>query len=136
MATSRRSFLIATGKLIVLLPAGYAFASTVGCGSSNSGGGEGSCGIAGRVIDNGTTLVVTSECVGSHTHDFTIQDADLGTPPASGVSGETSTTESHTHTVTLTEADLAAIEAGTTVTKASGTTEGHTHNFAFTKTPS
>lgn len=121
---SRRHFL-------VLIPAGAAVLAAA-CGSSSNP----DCASAGTVMTTGTALVVVSSCNGSgagHTHDYTIMDSDLATPPAAGLSDNTSPydDDQHVHTMVLTQADLQAIHAGQTVTKTSGTTLGHAHVFDF-----
>jgi len=86
---TRRSFFTNVGRLVVLVPAGYALLAGVGCGTDSNP----DCTTAGTVMSTGAALVVVSTCSGAgkgHTHDFTIQDTDLAAPPAAGVSGNSS----------------------------------------------
>jgi hypothetical protein len=131
---TRRDFFSNLGRLVVLVPAGWMIVGAAGCGSSSSG----ECTGADTVMDTGAALIVVSSCTGingGHTHDYTVQDADLAAPPAAGVSGLTSPydDDQHTHTIALTMADLASIQAGQTVTIESGKTGGHSHTFHFHK---
>jgi hypothetical protein len=114
---------------LIALPAGWAIA---GCGSSSAAGG---CANAGKLATSGTTLVFTSSCDVSHTHDFTLMTTELSSPAAGGVMRDTSidTFDNHSHMVTLTQAELTMIEGGATVTKASTPTNGHDHTYMFRK---
>jgi hypothetical protein len=67
-----------------------------------------------------------------HTHTITIQKTEVETPPAGGISRETST-NGHSHTFTMTAANLADVKAGTAVTVTTSNTSGHTHDFAISK---
>jgi len=129
---SRRAFFAHASRLVVLVPAGWTLVAA--CGSSSSG----ECNGADTVMSTGAAIVVISTCNGlggGHTHDFTVQNTDLATPPAAGVSGNSSPydDDGHTHTVSLTQADLQNIQNGQTVTKQSGTTNSHMHTFDFKK---
>ena len=84
--------------------------------------------------DDGTTptgLTEVSTIDGAHSHSFTIPDAALTAPPASGYSDETTLNSGHTHTVTLTQSQLQQIQAGTAVTVTSSSASAHTHDFTF-----
>jgi hypothetical protein len=131
---SRRDFFTRFGHLVVLVPIGTSVLLGAGCG--NSGGSD--CASANTVMDTGTAIIVTSTCAGSgngHDHDFTVQDTDLATPPAAGVSGNSSPydDDQHVHTVSITQAQLQMIQAGQTVSIVSGTTLSHVHTFNFKK---
>lgn len=130
MKGSRREFLVAAGRLMIALPVGWSIA---GCGSSGSSGGA--CANAGKLATSGTSLVFTSSCDASHTHDFMLMTTELSAPAAGGVMRDTSidTFDNHKHTVTLSEAELTMIEGGATVTKASTPTNGHDHTYMFRK---
>jgi hypothetical protein len=120
---SRRHFL-------VLIPAGAAvFAAACGSNAKND------CDGAGTDMATGAALIAISSCDGGHTHDFTVMDTDLATPPAAGVSGNSTPydDDGHVHTVTLAQTDLANIQAGGTVTVTSGVSLNHTHVFTFKK---
>jgi len=130
---SRRNFFSNLGRLAVLVPAGWVVVGAA-CGSSPAG----ECGEANSVMPTGAGVIVVSTCSGAsggHTHDFTLTNNDLATPPAAGVDGLTSPydDDQHTHTVALTQAELQAIQNGATVTKATGTTASHSHTFNFRK---
>ena len=112
----RREFLIRGlrgGSLLVLLPLGWTVA---GCSSSSG-------------PTNG--LRFTSSTVQGHTHDFTIGMVDLTTPPASGITGDTTAAVGHMHAVSLSQNDLSQIEGGQTVSKDTSTVSGHMHTFQF-----
>jgi hypothetical protein len=130
MKASRRQFLVAAGRLMVALPVGWSIA---GCGSSGST--AGGCANAGKLATSGTSLVFTSSCDSSHTHDFTLMTTELSAPAAGGVMRDTSidTFDNHSHNVTLTQAELTMIEGGATVTKATTPTNGHEHTYSFKK---
>ena len=118
----RREFLIKTakyGSLLLLLPVGWSVAS---CNGNDNNG---------ATANQGNSLVFTSSTVESHNHEFVIVPVDLTSPPAAGITGDTSITLGHLHTVSLTQAQLQQIEAGQTVTQSTSTTEGHMHSFAF-----
>jgi hypothetical protein len=101
---------------------------------AQAGCSEDECATAGAVASSATAITVTSSCDGEHTHDFTIMNTDLVTPPATGVAGNTTAYEGgHVHTIALTAAELAQIQGGTTVSKVSGSAEAHTHMFDFRK---
>jgi hypothetical protein len=133
-ALSRRRFFSHVGRLVVLVPAGYAVLVGAGCGTSPTA----DCAAVDTVMSTGAALIVVSSCAGAnagHSHDFTIMNTDLATPPAAGVNGNTSPydDDQHVHTVALTQAELQSIQAGGTVTKTSGTTVNHSHDFRFRK---
>jgi hypothetical protein len=134
MSRSRREFLLAAGRLMIALPVGWSVAGAVaGCGSSSSA--SGSCSNAGKLVTTGTSLVLTSSCDASHTHDFTLMTTELSAPAAAGVMRDTSidTFDNHAHTVTLSQAELTMIEGGATVTKTTTPTNGHEHTYMFRK---
>jgi hypothetical protein len=135
MSGTRREFLSAAGRLLIALPVGWSIGGVVaGCGSGSSATAAG-CSNAGKLVTNGTSLVFTSSCDASHTHDFTLMTSELSAPAAAGVMRDTSidTFDNHAHTVTLTQAELTMIEGGATVTKASTPTNGHEHTYMFRK---
>jgi hypothetical protein len=78
----------------------------------------------------------TSTTVQSHNHTITIQKTEVDTPPAGGISRETSSA-GHTHTFTMSAADLTTVQGGTPVTietaSANGASGPHTHSFAISK---
>ncbi len=127
---TRRDFFTKAGRLVVLLPVGASLIAA--CGSSPNA----DCTTANTAMSTGAALIVTSSCAGAgagHDHDFTIQNSDLSTPPAAGVSGNSSPydDDQHVHTVSITQAQLQMIQAGQTVSITSGSTLGHTHTFDF-----
>ena len=130
MSASRREFLFAAGRLMIVLPVGWSIAGC-GNGSSTSGG----CGNAGKLATSGSSLVFTSSCDASHTHDFTLMTTELSAPAATGIVRDTSidTFDNHSHSVTLSQAELMMIESGATVTKATTPTNGHEHTYMFRK---
>jgi hypothetical protein len=124
MSKTRREVL---RDVFVVLPVGWVLLQA-GCSSSSGD----DCADANKLVSTATAITVTSVC-NEHTHDFTIMMTDLATPPAAGVSGNTSAyvDDGHVHTMALTSTDLANIQAGMTVTKTSGSALGHTHDFNF-----
>jgi hypothetical protein len=131
---TRRDFFTRFGHLVVLVPIGTSV--LLGAGCSDSSGSD--CATANTAMEAGGALTVTSTCAGTgqgHDHDFAVQDTDLATPPAAGVSGNSSPydDDQHVHTVTLTQAQLQMIQAGQTVSIVSGTTLSHVHTFNFKK---
>ena len=77
--------------------------------------------------------VYTSSVAGAHTHTFTMADSAITTPPAAGVSGESSTDDSHSHTVTISADQLTSVGMGESVEVTSGVTSSHSHVFTFVK---
>jgi hypothetical protein len=75
----------------------------------------------------------TSSLVSGHTHTFTLSQAELTTPPATGLDRDTSLVQGHVHMVVLTAADLRAIDTGGTVEKVTSVDAGHDHAFSFQK---
>ena len=126
---TRRDFFTHAGRLVVFLPVGASLIAACG-GSSNK-----DCSTADSQADDGTSLIVTSSCDGGHDHDFSVAHTDLATPPAAGVSGNSTPydDDQHVHTVSITQAQLAMIQAGQTVSITSGTTLNHSHVFNFKK---
>lgn len=129
MDTTRRDFVRDVGRLIVVLPTGWMMLHALGCSS------EDECANADKLQSTSTGITVTSSCSGGHTHDFSITTADLTTPPAAGVTGDTTAyaDDGHVHTVMLTMAELAQIQSGTAVSKTSSSVGGHVHTFDFRK---
>ena len=125
MSKTRRELL---RDMFVVLPVGWVLVQA-GCSSSDD---DNDCADANKLVSTATAITVTSVC-NEHTHDFTIMMTDLATPPAAGVSGNTSAyvDDGHVHTMALTTTDLSNIQAGMTVTKTSGSALGHTHDFNF-----
>lgn len=73
-----------------------------------------------------------SDSSNGHTHTITIQKTEVETPPASGISRETSA-NGHTHTFTMSAAQLATVKGGTGVTVTTSIFAGHTHDFVISK---
>src|SRR5664279_4139959 len=109
MSKTRREVL---RDVFVVLPLGWVVMQA-GCSSSSV-----DCADANKLVSTATAITVTSVC-NEHTHDFTVMMTDLATPPATGVSGNTTAyaDDGHVHTMALTTTDLANIQAGMTVTK-------------------
>ena len=129
----RKQFL---GTLLVL-PVGVFL---VHCGSdsssNNTSGGTGSSDpnapAAPPAQSNGMD-VYTSSTNSAHTHTFTLDDSAITTPPAAGVSGDSSTDEAHSHTVAISSDQLAQVATGASVEITSGQASAHTHVFTFVK---
>ena len=105
----RRGFLIGGGKVLLILPAGWALAA---CTSNES-----STTVPPATNVATGTLTFTSSLVESHNHMFTMTMQEVNVPPAVGISRDTSVTLAHTHIVTLTAAQLAQIRAGAVVVR-------------------
>jgi hypothetical protein len=129
MNASRRDFLFAAGGLMIALPVGWSIA---GCGSGTTAN---NCANADKLVTSGTSLVFTSSCDLTHTHDFTLMTTELTTPPSAGVMRDTSvdTFDNHMHSVTLTQAELMMIESGTPIMKTTSLVNQHTHTYMFRK---
>lgn len=130
---NRRDFV----ERLLVLPAGVFL---LRCSSNTSGSGgyggtpSGSSNAPGAAPTvNGNQAVYTSSNVAAHTHTFGINLTDFTTPPANGVSGETSDNAQHTHTVSVSAADLASVETGQSVMITTSNVAGHTHVFTFVK---
>lgn len=126
----RREFLVrvweaGTGAALAPAVLSVAGLNFLGCGSDDSGGsGNNGGGGAGSVT---FTVAVNS----GHDHTFSIPQATLDTPPASGYSASTSSSSGHNHTVTLNQSDLIDIAASVTVNGATTINSGHNHSYAF-----
>jgi len=81
---------------------------------------------------SGTSTVYTSSVTGGHHHTFSIDDADVATPPAAGLNGSTSTDAGHSHSVTISQDQLAQVGMGQSV-KVTTNASSHTHVFTFLK---
>ena len=99
--------------------------------SSSSSDGNGAPAASPQV--NGGQAVYTSSEVSAHDHTFAIDLANFVTPPAGGVSGDTSNNDGHTHGVTVSMGDLQQVQMGDTVMVTTTLNSGHTHVFTFTK---
>jgi hypothetical protein len=91
------------------------------CGDDDDGGGS---------ADAGAGSFTVSSAMNQHTHQITVQCADLAR--SSAVTYSSTRADGHTHTVTISAAELAMITAGQTVTitTADG---GHTHTWQINK---
>ncbi len=74
----------------------------------------------------------TSSSNQGHTHNITIQKTEIETPPAGGLSRQTSA-NGHTHTFTMNDAELTSVKNGTTVVVTTSDSNGHSHNFTIQK---
>ncbi len=81
----------------------------------------------------GQNVVYTSSVTNLHSHSFAVPSAAFSSPPAAGISGDTSLAQAHNHSLVITQADLQAAAAGQTVIKESSNTLGHTHTFTIVK---
>lgn len=82
---------------------------------------------------SGTQVVYTTNQVGDHSHTFAIEMSALATPPAAGVSGDTSSADGHMHSVTVPMADLKMAAAGQMVKVTTGSGGGHMHVLTIVK---
>jgi hypothetical protein len=79
-----------------------------------------------------TSITYTSSNVLAHTHQVTISTSNYTSPPADGLTQDTTIAQGHNHTVTLTQAQLATIGGGGTVTVDTSFVGNHLHTFTFT----
>ena len=77
--------------------------------------------------------VYTSSTNSSHHHTFTLDDMSITSPPAAGVSGDSSTDGGHSHTVAISADQLTSVGMGESVEITSGVASSHTHVFTFVK---
>lgn len=115
---------------LVALPVGLFLVS---CGSNSSGGSSNPNTPGAAPTKSGTQNIYTSSNVNSHIHTFSIDDTSFATPPAAGVSGDTSSNAGHTHSVSVSMAQLQQVATGQSVTVATSNVGNHTHVFTFTK---
>src|SRR5262249_27110605 len=83
--------------------------------------------------NDGNETVYSSSTTSSHFHTFALDDTDMITPPAAGVSGNTSTDALHAHTVTISMASLASVGAGQTVKISTSVAGGDSHVITLVK---
>jgi hypothetical protein len=112
--------------------AGTGGAADTGSGGGDAGGADPNAPAAAPTQSQGMD-VYTSSTVGNHHHTFTFDDSDIATPPADGVSGDSSTDSMHSHTVAISSDQLAMVAAGDSVEVTSGVAGSHTHVFTFVK---
>jgi len=83
-----------------------------------------------------TSRTFTSTSDNGHSHTFTIQNTDVQSPPAAGISGNTSSSGGHSHSFAMTQAQLQSVMGGASVVITSGVSSvggNHTHNFTIIK---
>jgi hypothetical protein len=124
----RRQFLIAGGKVLLVLPAGWVLAN---CSNTSSYPTMPATPLPPTTNVTTGTLTFTSSITESHSHDFTMTMAEVAAPPDGGISRDTSTTLNHMHVVTLSTAQLIQINAGQTVTTDTSLVQNHLHTFSF-----
>lgn len=125
----RRGVLVRLGSVLLILPAARALSACGGDGGKTGQGGPAGTPDSG----DGGSRTYTSSVTGGHTHDFTLEMSEITSPPAGGISRDTTYAVDHDHEVELTEAELDTIGSGGTVTKVTGETNGHTHTFTFVR---
>jgi len=64
---------------------------------------------------------------------FTLNKADIDTPPAEGISRSTSTDSGHSHMVTITKEQLTNLKNGMKETIKTSVVGDHNHEFTFSK---
>jgi len=126
----RRRFLIDSGRVMLVLPAGWALVS---CTSNDNDRDNLPSTTPPTTTVSAGTLTYTSNVVNAHTHTFSILMTEVTSPPAAGISHSTgpAATDGHVHVVTLTQAQLASIGANGTVTMDTTVVENHSHTFTF-----
>lgn len=128
-------------ETLLVLPAGVFLVhcssdSSSGYGSYGSyGGGTGAAADspAAAPTKSGAQDVYTSSVAGGHHHTFSIDDGAFSSPPASGVTGDSSVDSGHSHAVTVSADQLAQVGMGQTLKVASTSVGGHSHVFTFLK---
>jgi hypothetical protein len=111
----RREFLVGTGRLVLLVPAGVLAAR---CGSSSDD-------------DEDLVFTVTSSLDDGHTHALGVRFAHLADPPSPGVQYTTSTNDGHVHSVVLSEAQLTSVAEGVVIIVNASVVDGHDHSFTI-----
>jgi len=74
----------------------------------------------------------TSSSEQGHAHTITIEKTEIESPPAGGISRQTSA-NGHTHTFTMTAVELTDVKNGTAVGVTTADSNGHSHNFTIQK---
>ncbi len=72
-----------------------------------------------------------SSSVEGHSHTITLKKTELQSPPAGGISRETTTTNGHTHTFTMSAAQLSQVNNGSVVEVDTAETSSHHHRFTI-----
>ncbi len=120
---NRRDFLKSTvmagGSL------GAALLLQSGCSSSDNGSPSGP--------SDSTSRTFTSSSDTGHTHSVTMARSEIDSPPAGGISRQTTSNSGHTHTFTLTQAQLTTVQGGGTVSTTTSSDTGHSHTFSINK---
>lgn len=75
----------------------------------------------------------TSTSNSGHTHTVTVQKTEIESPPAAGISRETSSSSGHTHTFAMSQAQLQAVNGGGSVDILTSTVSSHQHTFTISK---
>jgi hypothetical protein len=78
-------------------------------------------------------LIFTSSSNSGHTHEVSINIADINTPPTSGKSITTTSNGGHTHSITLSQQDYQSLQSGNTVNVTSTSVQSHIHTFVLKK---
>ena len=130
---SRREFLnkiVKTSAGVLVLPVAGSLGVAVisGCGKKKNSGDSSSSGSSGS---DTTVYMVDAAGIGPHTHSFSIPNATLQMPPASGFTASTSSAAGHTHQITLMQTDLVGIAAAMSVAGNTTNNSGHSHSFTF-----
>jgi hypothetical protein len=83
-----------------------------------------------------TSKTFSSSSENGHSHTYTIQKAEVESPPAAGISGSTSSTSGHSHSFAMTQAELQSVMGGGTAVITTGSVDSgglHAHTFTITK---
>jgi len=78
----------------------------------------------------------TSSTVETHTHTVTLDRSEVESPPAAGISRDTSSNAYpilHSHVFAMTQAELQSVNSGNTVTISTSVISGHSHTFDIKK---
>ena len=116
----RREFLgwsYRVGGALLIAPAVVSTGS-IACSDNESGSG----GSASRTF--------TVDMANGHTHDFSIPNSVLSSPPALGYVATTTSDSGHTHTVSMSQQDLLDIEDGTGASGSTSFNSAHLHGWS------
>jgi hypothetical protein len=128
----RRRFLIDGGRVMLILPAGWALVSCVNSGVDSDNNPPVTTPPATNVLTGALTF--TSSVAVEHVHLFTVNMAEISSPPPAGIGPRTTSpapVNGHVHVVTLTEIQLEEIGSNGTATVNTSVVEDHFHTYTF-----
>jgi len=75
----------------------------------------------------------TSSVDQGHSHTVSLSKTEVQSPPAAGISRQTSSSSGHTHTFAMSQDQLSSVNSGGTVVITTSTDSGHSHTFTIQK---